>query len=121
MRMMAKLGLGTAVIMGAAIGVAAPAAAQISFGFGFSAPVVRAAPAPFTCYDGYGNPYYSYDPYACEYAPYTAPAYAPPVVEPYYYYGGTWGGYRDYGRYRDREFRRDRDFYRDRRDRDFDR
>jgi hypothetical protein len=101
MRKMAKIAIGTALLCGGTIAAAAPAAAQVSFGVGIGAPAVR-APAPYTCYDYNGRPYYSYDPYTCQYQPY---AYAAPA--PQSYFGMTWNGRRDYDD-RDREFDRDR-------------
>jgi hypothetical protein len=100
MRTIVKLAVGAVMACGAAVAVAAPAAAQVSFGFGVGGPPVVAPAYPaYSCYDAYGNYVYSY-PYCTAYS-YAAPVYGPSVVEPYFGIGigGGWGyGHRDFDR-----------------------
>lgn len=123
MRSITKLGITAAMICGAAIATAAPAAAQINFGIGIG-PTYRpyaARPAFASCYDVYGNYVYSY-PYCTAYAP---PTYVPPAVQPYYGWDRDWAWRRHEEwehRNHDRDFtRREQEFHGERwgyRDRD---
>ena len=102
MRTIWKMAIGGVMAAGAAVAVAAPAAAQVSFGIGVG-PAYPAYPSypAYSCYDAYGNYVYSYPYCTAYYAP--APVYAPPVVEPYLSLGfgtgwGWGGGYRHFDR-----------------------